>query len=219
MREYSYLLHFQDNASIDILTAVIATDLMPSRDVFEPLELLGVDRARYNPDGTIPKLKGKKRAVYPPYFVYGYCREDRTSFSNFGAIVYPETGYLISEATFIQDRILSMSYPRGWLDGDAVDVNGYYSVKEDNDELNQFDLKLSEKNSEIIENTISRLKVIIDAEFYADDNNYIKLRRSKAATLKDFDQWESNLFAKNWDSTCVNLSDLSSLWRARLHFE
>lgn len=216
MREYSYLIHFKDDSSIDVLTAVIATELKPSKDVFEPIELLGVDWTRFNPDGTPPKLSGQKRAIYPPYFVYGYCREDRTSFSNFGAIVYPDAGYIISEATFVNDRTLSMSYPRGWLDGEPVGVKGYYSVEDEDEELNQLDLEVSDENFEIMQNTISRLNVIIDAEFYADESNHIKLRRSRAITLKDFEQWDNNIYVKNWDNSCVDLSDLSSLWRARL---
>ncbi len=94
MREYSYLLHFADDRSNDVLTAVISTPLATSEDVFKPLELLGVEWISCDSVLEIPKIIGKQRVFREPYFVFGYCREDRTTFSNFGAIAYADDAAL-----------------------------------------------------------------------------------------------------------------------------
>lgn len=219
MREYSYLLHFADDRSNDVVTAVISTPLDVTEDAFKILELLGVEWVSSQSALEMPKLTGKQRMFWEPYFVFGYCREDRTTFSNFGAIAYAENAALFfAEGTYITGNILSMSYPQAKLDGEEVDIPGYRNRNDEEVELNQLDIWLSDKNAEIASNAIARLNVIVDTDLCGDEKSFIKIRRSRSVTLKDFGPIGDNVWLKNWDSFDVSLAELSSLWRARLHF-
>ncbi len=215
MSKPSYLFQLADDKGEDLLIGLIAVHLNKTPDAYKPLDLVGLNWFNGIESSSV-NSEAERRFFAKPFFAFGYIREDSETISTFGAILYPDDTFFISEGCNIIDGKLAFARPQFSIDEEEIDIPGYRLM--DDETFKQLDLEFSTENLDLIKNAIEDLSKIVNVDMFADEESYIKLKKKRATALKGYEEVGENVWTKNWDWDDLNLKPVSELWRAELQF-
>jgi hypothetical protein len=215
MPKPSYLFQLADDKGEDLLIGLIAVQLNKTPDAYKPLDLVGLNWFNGIESSSV-NSEAERRFFAKPFFAFGYIREDRETISTFGAMLYPDDTFFISEGCNIIDGKLAFSSPQFCIDEEEMDIPGYRLM--DDEAFKQLDLEFTTENLEIIQAAIEGLSKLVDVDMFADEKSFLKFRKKRTAALKGYEEDSEKVWTKNWDWDDLNLTPVSELWRAELQF-